>query len=228
MKRLFKLMFIQLVLVSCTTIPGTTSKILVVPIDEPAFVEAKFSAQTCENPITARMHVSRNFKYGCFCGAGYPDIRAIDGKKFSELNDYERSRLVESYYKIRPVDDIDAACQAHDICWTMNDSPQLACNDAFVETLKTLREGWSSQYGFFSSDKWQARCTSLALDLELATSLIMDFKKDGSKNSASTQFTRLIFLPATAFIAAGTTLIGATFEKAYPAEFERCYKELHK
>jgi hypothetical protein len=66
--------------------------------------------------------------WGNFCGKSYPDLGAGTPA--------ERLAALEA---IEPVDDIDAACREHDRCYLERGMHALACDDALVRRVQTLR-----------------------------------------------------------------------------------------
>ena len=66
--------------------------------------------------------------YGHFCGKGYPAIGAGPV-------DEQRAAL----QAITPADSIDAACQAHDLCYVEHGQHRLSCDDALVKQMYALR-----------------------------------------------------------------------------------------
>jgi hypothetical protein len=94
---------------------------------------AKAHARECKQPVAAQP--GPGFRYGCFCGAGYPDLIHPSGKNDSALHRSERVELAVEYYRIKPIDDIDEACQAHDVCWLMRGDGDARCNHLFRQDL---------------------------------------------------------------------------------------------
>lgn len=82
---------------------------------------------SCSPPPRARHKIDKNFKYGRFCGANYPGLSHASGKKDDSLPDQGKLEVANNYYRIRPVDDIDAVCQEHDVCWLLNPANKLSC-----------------------------------------------------------------------------------------------------
>lgn len=66
--------------------------------------------------------------YGNFCGKGYPSI--------GPGSSAEQQSALQA---IPPVDSIDAACQAHDLCYVEHGQHRLSCDDAFVKRVYALR-----------------------------------------------------------------------------------------
>eukprot|EP00455_Lapot_gusevi_P022771 TRINITY_DN2371_c0_g3_i1.p1 TRINITY_DN2371_c0_g3~~TRINITY_DN2371_c0_g3_i1.p1 ORF type:complete len:146 (-),score=70.85 TRINITY_DN2371_c0_g3_i1:212-649(-) len=60
--------------------------------------------------------------YGNWCGPGHPATFPLGGE---------------------PIDEIDAACKAHDFCYA--DRPEPECDRVFIDTLSKLTEGKDSK-----------------------------------------------------------------------------------
>jgi hypothetical protein len=70
------------------------------------------------------------FRYGNFCGKGWPILHATDhAGKLAELE------------SIQPADDLDAACKRHDICYEMNGFSTPECDDALLQQMLAMRFG---------------------------------------------------------------------------------------
>ena len=121
-------------------------------------------AKPCAYPIVAKETFSSDFRYGCFCGKGYPDIKSPSNKKYSQLNYQERKELVSQYYKIKPYDSIDELCMKHDICYIYKGREDQSCNDALYNSLRDLEEYFKRESRLNKSKK-ALRCKRLALDI---------------------------------------------------------------
>ena len=122
-------------------------------------------AEVCRDPAPARVNVSPGFRYGCFCGAGYPGLARETGKRPKDMTPREREKLIARYYLVEPVDALDAACRDHDVCWIWNGRHAVACNEAFGSTMRTLRRAFQ--------ESGQDRCANLALDMQMAASYVL-------------------------------------------------------
>jgi hypothetical protein len=163
-------------------------------------------AEVCRDPAPARVEVSPGFRYGCFCGGGYPGFRDPSGKKPQQLGRKEREKLVARYYAVEPVDAIDAACRAHDVCYVWKGQPDEACNDAFASTMKELRATFQ--------EEGRERCAGLALDLRLAARAVFP------SASFHDKAVKVLRAPLTAVEA---MLVGAgALWDGYPHPGERC------
>jgi hypothetical protein len=202
----------------CSTVPKAPS---VEPAPSPDLDRARAEAQVCTNPAVAREEVSKSFKYGCFCGAGYPGLKHPSGKAEQEFSPAERSELIASYLRIKPIDDIDAACQAHDICWVLNGRPELACNIAFKNRLDALRKAWNGHLGWIGSERQEYRCARLALDISFATATVMEGVSNDAAEQTASDVTKAASLPLTAGYAL-VAQFGGTPSPHYPLAGERC------
>jgi hypothetical protein len=122
-------------------------------------------AEVCSDPAPARVKVSPGFRYGCFCGGGYPGLAREFGKRPKHMTAREREKLIARYYAVKPVDALDAACRDHDVCWIWNGRHAVACNQAFGSTMRALRREFK--------DAAQGRCANLALDMQMAASYVL-------------------------------------------------------
>src|SRR5688572_11019604 len=111
---------------------------LLAPKPTRALRKALASAEVCAAPEPARVRVSPGFRYGCLCGLGYPGLARETGTRPRDMSRQEREALIARYYAIKPIDAIDEACRAHDVCWIWNGQREVACNEAFRTTLREL------------------------------------------------------------------------------------------
>ena len=116
----------------------------VTPPDLEIFRVARSSATTCANPAQPRVEERERFTYGCFCGANYPDFASHD---LSTLSKEELLAIVSRYYTVLPWDDLDAQCQAHDICYVYHREARRSCDEAFQSAVLQLAKGflWESR-----------------------------------------------------------------------------------
>jgi len=123
------------------------------------------SAKSCSNPAPAKENLDSDFRYGCFCGKNYPNITSDTGKSYRVLDRDEREKLVEKYYKIKPIDTIDEMCMKHDLCYIYTGREDPICNDIMFDELKKI-----SSY-FFEAAKKEGRkskamrCERLSYDI---------------------------------------------------------------
>lgn len=182
---------------------------------------------TCPSPATAKHKINKHFKYGRFCGKGYPGFKHTSGKSEENLSVSEKRELALDYYRIRPTDDIDTVCQAHDVCWLLNPNNQLQCNENFEQAIHDIRQAmdrdlakrkswWPSTY----VNTIQFRCSSLALDMEFASLTIFENKSDNKTSEIASSATRFFWAPITALYAFGYFLMSGM--PSYPHENEWC------
>lgn len=152
------------------------------------------AAATCEQPLVSKRIPKSTFKYGCFCGAGHPGLKHPSGKPEADLSDDERRELALSYMSRRPVDDIDGACQAHDVCWLLKGNGAANCNRDFIDRLDYLHGVFKKGDRALSPSETTPRaCASMALDIQIATLHMMD------DSSAGVMAARVVALPIALF-----------------------------
>ena len=213
----------SLLLIACATSvePPTTPN--TTPPLTPALAVARAEALECAAPAPADPKLSRDSKYGCFCGVSHPNLKHSSGRQPGHLSDTERLELIESYYRIKPIDDIDAACQAHDVCWVMSGKPSLACNDQFDKSLAFTRQSLE-RYGTRSEVmEKNDRCWFLAHNLGAASFFVMEATSDDPVE-LSRALGRIALIPLTGIYAALHVIYRSTFDY-YPHPTERCRAE---
>lgn len=176
-------------------------------------------AKVCDRPAVAISKVSSGFRYGCFCGANYPDLHHPSGKADQALNQGERLELAAQYFKIKPIDDIDAICQAHDVCWVLNGGGVMECNDQLEESLKRFR-GVVEKGHAFDSESLQFRCGWLALDIQFASQSVMESSSRDPVKEAALGVARFVTSPLTVGYALMTQLKRGL--DPFPKAKERC------
>ena len=119
-------------------------------------------AKPCENPAVASDDLNAQFRYGCFCGKNYPNIKHPSNKSYRELNRTERKELILEYKKIDAYDDIDELCKEHDICYIIHGREANICNDKIYTQLKSIEKIFDK-----SSDNniTSEQCKNLAFDI---------------------------------------------------------------
>ena len=182
---------------------------------------ARASAVACPAPEAARPILSAEFKYGCFCGAGHPDIRHSSGRSVADLSLPERMELIEAYYRIQPIDDIDAACQAHDVCWVMHGRPLLQCNDQFRRMIDFLEDKFTELPASGRPTDLSTKCGFLANNMSFATTSFMEAADDFAPTVAGQRFGRVVAAPLAALYA-GLFVVYRNVFDYYPAPDERC------
>ncbi len=68
------------------------------------------------------------YSYGNFCGLGHPDVRKSDV--------YTEAQLLQ---EIPALDQLDAICKAHDICYATNGYFQKNCDENFIRSVRVTR-----------------------------------------------------------------------------------------
>jgi len=116
--------------------------------------------KTCKNPAVANDDLNKKFRYGCFCGENYPNIKHHSNKSYKDLNLSEKEELIAKYLEIEPFDDIDRTCQMHDICYIKYGKKAKICDENIVSRLSELIDEFS-----IDADKnvTKAQCRNLAL-----------------------------------------------------------------
>jgi hypothetical protein len=142
------------------------------------------------------------------------------GKPVAQLTFAEQQELIAAYYAIQPYDEIDAACQAHDICWIMHRGPFESCNRQFSETLSYLREEFDRRSTPRKPDI-TFRCANLSLDMDFATNTVMDQTTSSGEADVGTWFARFFAAPIYGAIVP-LWAIRNVFELPYPEPGEKC------
>ena len=119
-------------------------------------------ATSCKNPAVADDNLSKKFRYGCFCGENYPDIKHPSKKSYRELNTTARQELIEQYQSIDAYDSIDEACKVHDICFIKHGKQAKVCNDSIVKSLTDIKDKFSKEA---DDNVTNAQCRDLAFDI---------------------------------------------------------------
>jgi len=119
-------------------------------------------ATPCDNPAVADDNLSKKFRYGCFCGESYPDIKHKSKKSYKVLNDQERQELIEQYKSIDAYDDVDEACKVHDICFIEHGKQAKVCNDSIVKSLTDIKDKFSKEA---DDNVTNAQCRDLTFDI---------------------------------------------------------------
>jgi len=173
----------------------------------------------CPEPAYANHKVLSDFKYGRFCGKGWPKYNEYFETDKNKRNEQEKIRVVRNLYSVKPIDDIDEACQEHDVCWTVNENSKLECNNRLHDQLEILKSKFYKQVGFFNSKTYQWRCAQLATDMAYATGLF-ESTSDDKESLATSKITRVVASPIDAMYL-GTHVEG-NLHDLYPHSDERC------
>lgn len=187
-------MALVVVLLACSaTAKGVATAELPITGDDVA--AAVKAAQECPSPIW-NPKPGPSMKYGCFCGGGYPGLKHKSGKAESGLSTAETRELALDYLRIRPVDDVDAACQAHDVCWLLRRDGHSACNNALDQRTKYLQKNFESKFSWWEIPRGkEARCARLALLIGFATIAVMKHRDGDQSNVVGTWAARIVGAP---------------------------------
>ena len=195
----------------------------VFPQTRELLVKALSEARECSNPVAAKLNLGPGFRYGCFCGANYPNINHPSGKDYKTLSLMEREELVEAYYKIKPIDDIDKACRDHDVCYIRRGREDEKCNITLREDLLKIIKSMK-QMNLLAPDvgslEW--RCSNLAADMNTAFLTIFSPGKTGSESLdlAVTGMKTLTTVPLVGCLALFRPPVW--LDNPYPLPGERC------
>lgn len=177
-------------------------------------------AKECKNPAIAEEKFDKTFRYGCFCGENYPDIKDPSLKPPEYLTYTQRKALIARYYAIKPYDSIDKACMQHDICYVYNGTDNQECNDAFYATLRDIYDAYEKTEEGQKPGTKAWRCKILASDM---SSIFRTIFTAGDDISAS-RFS--IFAMITPFTIANKMIqksaLSVSERSGYPLPFERC------
>lgn len=186
----------------------------------PEMKRARAHAKECKSPAVAREQFGKNFRYGCFCGEDYPNIKDPSLKPPEYLTYSRRKALIARYYAIKPYDTIDAACQQHDICYIYNGTDSQACNDAFYRRMQEIRDAYEKREEGQKPGTKAWRCKILASDLGAVFKTLFTAGDDISASRFG------IFMMITPFTIANKIVqksaLSVSERSGYPLPFERC------
>ena len=189
-------------LTSCASLPPEQ----LAPFETKALLDARSRAEPCATPAQANFADGKNFRYGCFCGKNYPQLVPETSEQVAAMPSSELHSLLARYYAAKPYDDLDAACQAHDVCYVLSHGPRRACDERFSnrthlllhdfnqEVLQRLRNPSSEPY----INPLARPCGNLAMHLTLAT-YFFEGKSDDPGYELQAKSINLLF---------GTTAVG--------------------
>ena len=121
----------------------------------------QLKANSCSAPIAANEELSEDFKYGCFCGKEYPKVYNTSTQDFKKLDKKQRLELIESYFLVKPYDDIDAVCKQHDLCYLYQGKQAKSCNNAIYNDLHNLVKKFKK----LNQTVENKQCQNLSLDI---------------------------------------------------------------
>lgn len=190
------------------------------------FLTQANGAKECSNPEVSVFTISKGFRYGCFCGSLYPEIEHQSGKLLNELTDLERLELAQTYYAIRPIDQIDGACLRHDVCVIMSGKQTIECNDQFQNEINKMNDIFFEEIEHKNATiNLSHRCWLLTNDISVAFNTpVPEGKSDDNSDERIDAFSRW----------GATVLVGWAYaiwrvglaELAgfkYPMEAEKCF-----
>jgi hypothetical protein len=211
----------SLVVAGCVT--GPIKDFKPIPDRTPGIAAAIAGAKECADPIPAKKLLSPKFKYGCFCGGGYPSNSwEKAGNKMSDKSAKDRLKLIEEeYYTIKPVDDIDAACQDHDICYVLRGRSEYWCDSELHDRLKTMRKVFRngvSEFAYDPPDTPELRCSNLTNDIDMAAMSLFPSGSGQWLMGWTMRIFKVVTLPLTGIFVAAT----AVDWDNYPKNGNRC------
>lgn len=183
--------------------------------------ESQSHAKLCDTPAVAEEKFDDSFKYGCFCGKGYPDIIHPSKKHYTKLNREEAEELITQYYAIKPYDSIDEVCMKHDICYIYRGGEDEMCNDAIYTTLREIADAFLEVRMHHKSYEKEERCRVLASDMGSYFKSIFGV---GDNISMFSFGMRAMTTPMTmASKAVQKTAHGMNTDSTYPLAGEHCW-----
>jgi hypothetical protein len=203
--------------VACSSQPPIRP--LLVPEMTDKLTAAKKHAVKCKDPVVAVPKFNEGFKYGCFCGKGWPAIALYSDVPVGDMSPNQRAELIEEYYRIKPVDDVDAVCQAHDVCWVMN-GPLIECNDKLQAETWAIGEAFDKARPRRPPDSLQVRCRDLAWDISVAALYFMEGDSPTLKRPYGVG--KVVVAPMMGGLA--VVLLASRDANSYPTEVGLCNK----
>lgn len=209
-------------MLSCITGPSKDIVSLTDIAPEPViWQDAKRDAVYCPSPILPKKKITPSFTYGCFCGKGYPDLQLPGNAYEKESKEEARVRLAALYFGVKPVDEIDAACQRHDICYILNGGAEFWCDATLNDELSSYQTDLDALISTFEINTPEWRCQILARDIDMAA---LSLFPSGSKQSlmgTSMQIVKIIGAPITALYLMTTVGAWDTYPKGHYCELQK-------
>lgn len=146
------------------------------PAPTKKMIEIQKEAKDCSTPIVADEKVSKNFKYGCFCGKNYPKIYNTNTQDVRNLDKKQRVDIIKSYYTLKPYDDIDALCKQHDLCYLYQGKKAKVCNNAIYDELHILVDKFKD----VNQTVENKQCQNLSTDIASVFKTIFTSTDDGN------------------------------------------------
>ena len=132
------------------------------PAPTKKMVEIEKEAETCASPIAANEDISKKFKYGCFCGENYPKIYNTNTQDVRGLDKKQRVDIINSYFAVKPYDEIDAICKQHDLCYLYQGKKAKVCNNAIYDDLHLLVDKFKDSNQTVENKQCQNLSTDIA------------------------------------------------------------------
>lgn len=187
----------------------------------PTMLENMKDAKYCTNPAPAKSNLDSDFRYGCFCGKNYPLIYSDTGKSYRKLDRDKREKLVEKYYKIKPIDSIDELCMKHDVCYIYTGREDPICNDIMFDELKKVSSYFFEQAKQEGRKSKAMRCERLSYDIARVFKTLFTSRENLSMTRMG--IFMMINTPITAMSKTlQTTAHGFSDDTLYPLPDERC------
>jgi hypothetical protein len=182
--------------------------------------ESQEHAKLCASPAVAKEKFDDTFRYGCFCGKGYPDIKHASGKKYTKLNRSETEELIAQYYEIEPYDSIDEVCMKHDICYLYRGGEDQICNDAIYNNLREIEDAFFQVRLKKKNYKKEEQCRILASDMGSFFKTIFGV----SDNASMFHIGMLMVTTPITLASKGVqkTAHGMNRDSSYPLKGEKC------
>jgi len=218
-----KLRFFDLVLLVSVFIMSLEAKDHFAGLNPPLTEKMKENrrhAKVCKRPAVAEEKFDRSFRYGCFCGENYPNIKDPSLKPPEYLTYSRRKALIARYYSIKPYDTIDEACMKHDICYIYNGTDNPECDDAFYATMRDIYDAFDRTKEGKEPGTKAWRCKILASDMGAIFRTIFT----ASDETSGSRF--VFFSMLTPFAVATKVMqksaISVSERSGYPLPFEKC------
>lgn len=182
--------------------------------------EAQAHAKPCASPAVAQEKFGDGFRYGCFCGKGFPAIEHPSKKHYTKLNRTEAEALITQYYEVEPYDSIDEVCMQHDICYIYRGGPDESCNDAIYDELRNVEDAFFQVRYEKKEHKKEDQCRALASDIG---SVFKTVFVESSDNSLFGFGFKMMTTPITvASKGVQKTARGMNSDSTYPLKGEKC------
>lgn len=133
-----------------------------------------------------------------FCGPGHPKLFAKS-----------KEDRIQELKAINSFDDIDAACQRHDICYEKNGFGDNSCDSNLIYDLKSLRLDW--------------RCSSLRFNILIYFGITSDYMSPFPSDTIGRKIINTLFIPVRFVVMGAAWGIHTLYGYNQPAgRFEKC------